>query len=80
MRAAEFMRTLADIIDHLDNKPSQIDDEERPLEKGDVMIPPLQQKIEIMKSMAQIPSSSQNQNVVGDIAALGADEDEPFEG
>lgn len=80
MRAAEFMRTLADIIDHLDNKPSQIDDEERPLEKGDVMIPPLQQKIEILKKISDTPSGSQNQNVVGDIAALGADEDEPFEG
>jgi hypothetical protein len=80
MRAAEFMRTLADIIDHLDNKPSQIDDEERPLEKGDVMIPPLQQKIEIFKKMSDTPSSSQNPNVVGDITVINADEDEPFEG
>lgn len=79
MRAAEFMRTLADIIDHLD-KPTQPDSEERPLEKGDVMIPPLQQKIEIMKKISDTPSSSQNQNVVGDLAVLGADEDEPFEG
>lgn len=78
MRAAEFMRTLADVIDHLDNKPTQDNQEERPLEKGEVMIPPLQQKIEIMKLMANIPSSSQNPNVVGDIVI--ADEDEPFEG
>jgi hypothetical protein len=77
MRAAEFIRTLADIIDHLDGNQDDTD-QERPLEKGEVMIPPLQQKIEIMKSMANIPSSSQNPNVVGDIVI--ADEDEPFEG
>jgi hypothetical protein len=77
MRAAEFIRTLADIIDHLDSNQDDTD-QERPLEKGDVMIPPLQQKIEILKKMSDTPSSSQNQNVVGDVVI--ADEDEPFEG
>jgi hypothetical protein len=79
MRAAEFIRTLADIIDHLDGNQTDTD-QERPLEKGDVMIPPLQQKIEILKKMTDTPSSSQNPNVVGDLAAITADEDEPFEG
>lgn len=77
MRAAEFIRTLADIIDHLDGNQDDTD-KERPLEKGEVMIPPLQQKIEILKKMSDTPSSSQNPNVVGDIVI--ADEDEPFEG
>jgi hypothetical protein len=77
MRAAEFIRTLADIIDHLDGNQDDTD-QERPLEKGEVMIPPLQQKIEILKKMSDTPSSSQNPNVVGDIVI--ADEDEPFEG
>lgn len=77
MRAAEFIRTLADIIDHLDANQDDTD-QERPLEKGEVMIPPLQQKIEILKKMSDTPSSSQNPNVVGDIVI--ADEDEPFEG
>jgi len=55
MRAAEFMRTLADIIDKLDGKES-IDDQpaKNPEEKdpNPVMVSPLQQELEMAKSAA----------------------------
>jgi hypothetical protein len=77
MRAAEFMRTLADLIDQLENKTddTKSSESETPMDSGDIMVPPLQQKIEIMKSMANVKSSSDD-----DFNAATAEEDEPFEG
>ncbi len=52
MRAAEFMRALADIIDSLDGKESNESPAKNPEEKEDdpVMIPPLQQHLELDKA------------------------------
>lgn len=52
MRAAEFMRALADIIDKLDGEPSKEAPPKDPEEKdpNPVMIPPLQQDIELRKA------------------------------
>lgn len=53
MRAAEFMRALADIIDTLDGKQSD-EPAKNPEEKdpNPVMVPPLQQDIELKKAEA----------------------------
>jgi hypothetical protein len=47
------MRTLADLIDQLENKTDDVKstEVETPIDSGDVMVPPLQQKIEYMKKM-----------------------------
>lgn len=52
MRAAEFMRALADIIDKLDSESSNDLPAKDPREKDDnpVMIPPLQQHLELDKA------------------------------
>ena len=52
MRAAEFMRALADIIDKLDGESSNDLPAKDPKEKDDnpVMIPPLQQELELDKA------------------------------
>lgn len=54
MRAAEFMRALADIIDKLDGESSNGTSAKNPKEKDDnpVMIPPLQQQVELDKAEA----------------------------
>ncbi len=54
MRAAEFMRALADIIDSLDGKESNDLPAKNPEEKDDnpVMVPPLQQHLELDKAEA----------------------------
>lgn len=55
MRAAEFMRALADIIDKLDGDNSTKEDPPKnPKEKdpNPVMVPPLQQDIELKKAEA----------------------------
>jgi hypothetical protein len=55
MRAAEFMRALADIIDQLDgNKSSNELSPKNPEEKdpNPVMVPPLQQQAELAKADA----------------------------
>ena len=77
MRAAEFIQTLIDVIDYIDNKESDTDKPEltTPMDSGKIMVPPLQQKIEIMKKIADIPSGS-NKAAIATIA----DDDEPFEG
>jgi len=52
MRAAEFMRALADIIDTLDGddaKTQQPVDPSKPLQNP-VMVPPLQQGLELAKA------------------------------
>jgi hypothetical protein len=48
--------------------------EEPELDPNPVMVPPLQQKIEIMKKMAGLPNQADK------FTAIVADEDEPFEG
>ncbi len=52
MRAAEFMRALADIIDALENGSSDDLPAKDPskLEKNPVFVPPLQQDIELKKA------------------------------
>jgi hypothetical protein len=74
MRAAEFMRTLADLIDQLENKTddTKSSESETPMDSGDIMVPPLQQKIELMKKMTSTDDDNFN--------TVAAEEDEPFEG
>ena len=52
MRAAEFMRALADIIDKLDGDSSNDLPAKNPEEKdpNPVMVPPLQQHLELAKA------------------------------
>jgi hypothetical protein len=54
MRAAEFMRALADIIDSLDGNKSSESAPKNPEEKdpNPVMVPPLQQQQEFAKAEA----------------------------
>ena len=54
MRAAEFMRALADIIDKLDGNDSGEAPPKNPEEKdpNPVMVPPLQQQQELAKAEA----------------------------
>jgi hypothetical protein len=54
MRAAEFMRALADIIDSLDGKESSEAPPKNPEEKdpNPIMVSPLQQELEMAKSAA----------------------------
>lgn len=55
MRAAEFMRALADIIDKLDGPSGPNDDTPKNPEEKDlnpVMVPPLQQEVELDKAQA----------------------------
>jgi hypothetical protein len=52
MRAAEFMRALADIIDKLDGNDSDQSNDKDPqeLEQNPVFVPPLQQHLELAKA------------------------------
>ncbi len=54
MRAAEFMRALADIIEKLDGESNTDVPPKNPEEKDDnpVMVPPLQQHLELDKAEA----------------------------
>ena len=54
MRAAEFMRALADIIEKLDGEESRESPPKNPEEKdpNPVMVPPLQQQAEFAKAEA----------------------------
>jgi hypothetical protein len=54
MRAAEFMRALADIIDKLDGEKTSDESPKNPEEKdpNPVMVPPLQQAVELDKADA----------------------------
>lgn len=90
MRATEFLRGLADMLSAIENdKLSQgsaiaavdsssavlpVTSEKKPEIDNPKMIPPLQQKLEIMKKMAGLPNQVDNATVIV------ADEDEPFEG
>ena len=51
MRAAEFLRSLADMIDALDSKPSEEHSHDAAeQDPHPVFVPPLQQEIEIQKA------------------------------
>jgi len=50
MRAAEFMRAIADIIDALDNKPNVDSSDASELDDNPTFVPPLQQHIELAKA------------------------------
>ena len=53
---------------------SQSDSKEPALQDKPMMVPPLQQKLEIMKKLAGMPNKADH------VTAAVADEDEPFEG
>ena len=76
MRAAEFLRKLADALAVIENDAEP----EAQAEPG-VMVPPLQQKIEILKKSQGIDSiydgDAESNNTV---TVTAAEEDEPFEG
>jgi hypothetical protein len=73
MRAAEFMRALADVIDTLDGKSSNNQPAKDPneLEQNPIMVPPLQQQIELQKAEA-----GKDSPVIQDLIQ---DEEEPEE-
>jgi hypothetical protein len=93
MRAAEFLRGLADMLSAIeDDKPAQAPvivnvnggnaaapapinpEQEQGLDDDPTMVPPLQQKLEIMKKLAGLPNQADT------TTAAIADEDEPYEG
>lgn len=77
MRAVEFLRKLADALAVIDN-----DSSEETQEQPAVMVPPLQQKIEILKKSQGIDNVYDNgESDSGDtVVTTVAEEDEPFEG
>ena len=76
MRAAEFLRKLADALAVIEN-----DRESETSAEPEVMVPPLQQKIEILKKSQGIDNiydeDAESNNAV---TVTAAEEDEPFEG
>ena len=50
MRAAEFLRSLADMIDALDKPSTEISHDAEEKDPDPVMVPPLQQEIELAKA------------------------------
>ena len=76
MRAAEFLRKLADALAVIEN-----DRESETSAEPEVMVPPLQQKIEILKKSQGIDNiydgDAESNNTV---TVTAAEEDEPFEG
>lgn len=77
MRAVEFLRKLADALAVIDN-----DSSEETQEQPAVMVPPLQQKIEILKKSQGIDNVYDNEESdCGDtMVTTVAEEDEPLEG
>lgn len=77
MRAAEFLRKLADALAVIEN-----DGEPEASAQPDVMVPPLQQKIEILKKSQGIDNiyDDGESSSEGAVVATVAEEDEPFEG
>lgn len=77
MRAAEFLRKLADAL-------AVIEDDGQPETSAEpgVMVPPLQQKIEILKKSQGIDNVYDDGAIHADDAVVvtTAEEDEPFEG
>ena len=50
MRAAEFLRSLADMIDALDKPSAEQSHDSKELDPNPVMVPPLQQHLELDKA------------------------------
>lgn len=50
MRAAEFLRSLADMIDALDNPGNKDSHDAEEKDPNPVMVPPLQQELEMTKA------------------------------
>jgi len=77
VRAAEFLRKLADALAVIEDDGQS----ETSAEPG-VMVPPLQQKIEILKKSQGIDNVYDDGATHSDDAVLTitAEEDEPFEG
>ena len=77
MRAAEFLRKLADAL-------AVIEDDGQPETSAEpgVMVPPLQQKLEILKKSQGIDNVYDDGATHADDAVVvtTAEEDEPFEG
>ena len=77
MKAAEFLRKLADALAVIED-----DTEQQPSADSEVMVPPLQQKIEILKKSQGIDNIYDNgeSSSAGAVVVTAAEEDEPFEG
>jgi chemotaxis response regulator CheB len=50
MRAAEFLRSLADMIDALDKPSTEQSHDSKELDQNPVFVPPLQQHLELDKA------------------------------
>jgi hypothetical protein len=76
MKAAEFLRKLADALAVIED-----DDVSDAQPEQDVMVPPLQQKIEILKKSQGLDNIYNDSNGSNDtVIVTTAEEDEPFEG
>jgi hypothetical protein len=76
MKAAEFLRKLADALAVIED-----DDMSDAHPEQDVMVPPLQQKIEILKKSQGIDNIYNDSSVSDNtVIVTTAEEDEPFEG
>lgn len=77
MRAAEFLRKLADALAVIEQ-----DSEPETSVQPDVMVPPLQQKIEILKKSQGIDNiyDDGESSSADAVVVTTAEEDEPFEG
>ncbi len=76
MKAGEFLRKLADALAVIED-----DDVSDAQPEQDVMVPPLQQKIEILKKSQGIDNIYNDSGVSDNtVIVTTADEDEPFEG
>ena len=76
MKAAEFLRKLADALAVIED-----DVEPHPPAEPEVMVPPLQQKIEILKKSQGIDNIYNDSSVSDNtVIVTTAEEDEPFEG
>jgi hypothetical protein len=87
MKTAEILRKLADLVDTVESDANPPSEENTPDELG-TMVPPLQQKIEILKKSQGIDNIYDEQadelDTVKRNAGLAvittAEEDEPFDG
>ena len=87
MKTAEILRKLADLVDTVECDASSGPEETAPDELG-TMVPPLQQKIEILKKSQGIDNVYDQQSDeldqvkrnAGLAVTVAAEEDEPFEG
>lgn len=76
MRAAEFLRKLADALAVIET-----DRESETSAEPEIMVPPLQQKIEILKKSQGIDNIYDGESESNDtVTVTTAEEDEPFEG